>query len=482
MAAVGAGSISKGAAASEDRSAGSISKGAAASEDRSGGDRRPRVTVLEKMPRVGRKIMISGKGRCNFTNVSAWSEFSPHIHPKADFLKPAYYALPPRRLLEMIEAEGVPCVVERGERAFPESHRSVDIVDALLSMARKSGAEVLTGCAVRDIDRNADGEFIVTTSEGDFIAPRLIITTGGLSYPTTGSTGDGFRWAKELGHKISTLFPSLTALVPKGYKIEGEKAAGAHSATLEEAGVLEREEYSALKGHIDRATPLTDWGKSLEGVHLENVKISLEVDGSTVADEFGDLDFTDGGIEGPIGFKISRKAVWAIVNGAKVGVRIDLKSAVEASQIERRIDELWKEIERDPRSYSVIRGRRVLKSYKDRFAVLLSKLLPRELIRGFVASNPGLDSRSLGKALKGWKLPIAGFVGYERCVVTSGGVVLEEVGKKDLQSKVVPGLYFAGEVLNLDADTGGYNLHTAFCTGYLAGQSAAKEAELKPLQ
>ena len=464
MAAVGAGSAANEASPSE---------GAKISEKPTGAGR-PRVVVLEKMPRVGRKIMISGKGRCNFTNASPWSEFAPHIHPKADFLKPAYYALPPEKLIEMFEAEGVPCVVERGDRAFPESHRSVDIVDALLEMARRSGAEVITGCTVEDIDRNADGEFILTTSEGDFIAPKIIITTGGLSYPTTGSTGDGLHWAKEFGHRISPLFPSLTALVPKGYKIEGEKAAGAHSATLEEAGVLEKEEYKGLKGHIDRATPFTDWGKSLEGVHLENVKISLEVDGSTVSDEFGDLDFTDGGIEGPIGFKVSRKAVWAIVNGAKVGVRIDLKPAVEAQQIERRIDELWKEIERDPRSYSVIRGRRVLKSYKDRFAVLLTKLLPKELIRGFVASNSGLDSRSLGKALKGWKLPLSGFVGYERCVVTSGGVALEEVGKKDLQSKVVPGLYFAGEVLNLDADTGGYNLHAAFCTGYLAGQSAGR--------
>ncbi len=455
--------------------AGSISDEVVEAEDKDTGRRRPRVTVLEKMPRVGRKIMLSGKGRCNFTNASEWSEFSSHIHPKADFLKPSFYALTPEALIEMFERAGCPCVVERGDRAFPESHRSVDIVDTLLSLARESGAEVVTGCEVKEILRDENGQFTVSTSGGDYTGKKIIITTGGLSYPTTGSTGDGLRWAKELGHDIEPLFPSLTALVPKGYKIDSGKSQKAHSATLEEAGVLEKEEYSSLHAHIDRATPLTEWGQMLEGLHLENVRIALEVDGSTVCDEFGDLDFTDGGIEGPIGFKISRKAVKALRNGAKVGVRIDLKPAVAPAELEKRIDSLWKEIEKDPRSFQTIRGRKVLKSYKDRFAVLLTKLLPRELIRPFTAVNQGIDSRSLGRTLKGWKLPIVGYVGYERCVVTAGGVSLEKVSKKDLQSKMVPGLYFAGEVLNLDADTGGYNLHTAFSTGYLAGKSAAKE-------
>ena len=433
--------------------------------------RQTRVTVLEKMPRVGRKIMISGKGRCNFTNMTEWNEFSQHIHPKADFLKPAFFTLPPKKMMELIETQGCPCIVERGDRVFPESHRSVDIVDILMKMAEDSGAEILTGCCVSDVDRNEDGEFIISTSEGDFISKKLIIATGGLSYPTTGSTGDGYIWARELGHKIEGCFPSLTALVPKGYKTD---AKGVVSSTIEEAGVAEKEEYLLGKMHIDRAVPLSEWGAQLEGVQLKNVRLSLEIDGNTVDSEFGDMDFTDGGIEGPIGFKLSRRAVKAMVNGSKVALHIDLKPAVEPQQLERRIDELWKEITDDKRSYVIVRGRKTLRPYKDRFAVLLTRLLPKELIRPFLASNAGIDSRSLGKALKDWKLAVAGFVGYERCVVTAGGVALDEVNKKDLSSKIVPGLYFAGEVLNLDGDTGGFNLQLAFCTGFLSGKSAAK--------
>lgn len=433
--------------------------------------RKTSLTVLEKMPRVGRKIMISGKGRCNFTNMKEWNEFSQHIHPKADFLKPAFFTLPPKKMMEMVESQGCPCVVERGDRVFPESHRSVDIVDILAKMAVDSGAEILTGCSVNDVDRNENGEFIISTSEGDFISKKLIIATGGLSYPTTGSTGDGYSWARDFGHKTEGCFPSLTALVPKGYKTDSK---GVVSSTIEEAGVAQKEEYRLGKVHIDRAVPLSEWGGQLEGVQLKNVRLSLEIDGNTVDSEFGDMDFTDGGIEGPIGFRLSRRAVKALVNGSKVAVHIDLKPAVEPQQLERRIDELWKEITDDKRSYVIVRGRKTLRPYKDRFAVLLSRLLPKELIRPFLASNAGIDSRSLGKALKDWKLAIAGFVGYERCVVTAGGVALDEVNKKDLCSKLVPGLYFAGEVLNLDGDTGGFNLQTAFSSGFLSGKSAAK--------
>lgn len=455
MAAVGAGSADK-FAEDADSQRGSATK----------------VVVLEKMPRVGRKIMISGKGRCNFTNMSEWNEFSQHVHPKADFLKPAFYALPPQKMMEMIENHGCPCVVERGERVFPESLKSVDVVDVLLKMSQEAGAEIVTGCEVSDIDRNESGEFIVSTNLGDFITSRLIITTGGLSYPTTGSTGDGYRWAREFGHKIEGCFPALTAIVPKGYKANGSDV---HSAVMDEAGVADREGYSGLKGHIDRARPLTEWGRQLAGIQLKNVRLGIEINGSIVDSEFGDLDFTDGGIEGPIGFRVSRKAVKALLNGSKVMGHIDLKPAVEPRQLERRIDELWKEITDDRRSYTIIRGRQTLRPYKDRFAVLLSKLLPKELIRPFASSFQSLDSRSLGKALKDWKLPIAGYVGYERCVITAGGVTLDEVNKKDLESKLVPGLHFAGELLNLDADTGGYNLQIAFCTGYLAGVGAKKK-------
>ncbi len=439
------------------------------------GSSETRVTILEKMPKVGRKIMISGKGRCNFTNMSDWNGFSQHVHPKADFLKPAFFALPPDKVMEMIESQGCPCVVERGDRVFPESHRSSDIVDTLRKLAEDSGAEIVTGCEVSDICTDENGKFIVSTGTGTFTSRSLIITTGGLSYPTTGSTGDGLRWAEKFGHRLAARFPSLTAIVPAGYKTEGMKEA--HSASLEEAGVSGSREYSGMRGHIDRAVPLTGWGRQLAGIQLKNIRLTIEADGSILDSEFGDMDFTDGGIEGPVGFRLSRKAVKAVLNGSKVTAHIDLKPAVEAEQLEKRIDALWQEITSDRRSYTLVRGRQTLRPYRERFEVLLNKLLPGELVRPFASSFPGLDSRTLGKALKDWKMPIAGYVGYERCVVTAGGVALEEVNRKDLESKLVPGLHFAGEVLDLDADTGGYNLQIAFCTGFLAGMAAGRRSE-----
>ena len=402
-----------------------------------------RVIVLEKMPRPGRKIMITGKGRCNFTNVKAWNEFSGHIHPKPNFLKPSFYNLSSEKMIEFLEAQGMECVVERGERAFPASHLASDVVDALVRAAENAGAEVLCGKEVQEVLRNEEGEYIVRSADGtEYNSKKLIICTGGLSYPKTGSTGDGYGWAKDFGHSIRPLFPSLTAIVPKGYK------------------------DNASKGHIDRSTPQSEIGKMLCGNQLKNVGLSVSIDGNEVQSEFGDLDFTDGGIEGPIGFKVSRKCVNAIVNGSKVTAVLDLKPAVEIEDLIVRINTLWNEISKDKRNSQ--------KLYKDRFRLLLPKVMPMSLIPAFTKYHPNVDHKTLAKCLKGWKFEIEGYVGYERCVVTAGGVSLEEVTPKTLESKLIPGLYLAGEVLDLDADTGGYNLQTAFSTGYLAGISAAK--------
>jgi predicted Rossmann fold flavoprotein len=397
-----------------------------------------RVIVLEKMPRPGRKIMITGKGRCNFTNVKPWNEFSGHIHPKPNFLKPSFYNLSSEKMIDFLTEQGMESVVERGDRAFPVSHLASDVVDALVRAAENAGAELQCGKEVKDIT----DDFAVACSDGSkYTCSRLIICTGGLSYPKTGSSGDGYQWAKEFGHSIRPLFPSLTAIVPKGYKEGG-------------------------KGHINRSTPLSEAGKMLCGNQLKNVSLTIFIDGNEAQSEFGDLDFTDGGIEGPIGFKVSRKCVNAIVNGSKVYVLLDLKPAVEPEDLTVRINTLWNEISKDKRNSQ--------KPYKDRFRILLTKLLPMSLIPAFVKYNPNADHKTLAKALKNWKFEIEGYVGYERCVVTAGGVSLEEVTPKTLESRMIPGLYFAGEVLDLDADTGGYNLQTAFSTGYLAGISAAK--------
>lgn len=405
------------------------------------------VLVLEKMPRPGRKIMITGKGRCNFTNMKAWNEFSAHIHPKPNFLKPSFFNLNPERMLEFLERNGMESVVERGDRAFPASHLASDVVDALVRAAEDAGAEILCGKEVQKITSSGeeDTSFILTCSDGStYECRKLIICTGGLSYPKTGSTGDGYGWAEGLGHSIRPLFPSLTAIVPKGYKIPEQ----------------------IEKGHIDRSTPLSELGKTLCGNQLKNVGLRLIIDGNEADSEFGDLDFTDGGLEGPIGFKISRKCVNAIINGSKVSVIMDMKPAVEPEELTTRINALWNEISKDRRNAQ--------KLYKDRFRILLGKVLPMSLIPAFTRYNPNTEHKTLAKALKNWKFEIEGYVGYERCVVTAGGVNLEEVVSKTLESRLVKGLYFAGEILDLDADTGGYNLQTAFSTGYLAGISAAK--------
>lgn len=413
-----------------------------------------KIIVLEKMARPGRKIMITGKGRCNFTNLKNWNEFSEHIHPKPGFLKSAFYNLTSEKMIDFLTEQGMESVVERGDRAFPASHLASDVVDALLRAAEGAGAEVLCGKEVDKVSRTGQAgvdDFQVNCTDGScYVCSKLIICTGGLSYPKTGSTGDGYGWAKDMGHSLRPLFPSLTAIVPSGYK----------DITISGKG------SEVGKGHIDRSTPLSETGNMLCGNQLKNVGLSIIIDGNTAAEEFGDLDFTDGGLEGPIGFKVSRKCVNALMNGSRVQAIIDMKPAVEIEDLQARIAALWNEIAKDKRSAN--------KLYKDRFKILLTKVLPMQLIPGFVKMNPNADHKSLAKALKGWKMDMEGYVGYERCVVTAGGVSQDEMTPKTLESRLVPGLYFAGEILDLDGDTGGYNLQIAFSTGYLAGSSAAR--------
>jgi predicted flavoprotein YhiN len=442
-----------------------------------------KVIVLEKMARPGRKIMITGKGRCNFTNLKQWNEFQQHVHPKPGFLKSAFYNLSAEKMLDFMEDNSMAYVVERGDRAFPESHLASDVVDALVRAAQTAGAEILCGKEVKSIsylespdsagsdDGTSAKQFELKCADGSqYICSKLIICTGGLSYPKTGSTGDGYRWAEETGHKIRPLFPSLTAIVPRAYKdlSPAYKPADEQKKIKKSAEDISESNTSStkLKGHIDRSTPFAELGEALSGNQLKNVGLSLFIDGNEAQYEFGDLDFTDGGIEGPIGFKISRRCVNAIINGSKVYVVLDLKPAVEPEDLTVRISTLWNEVMKDKRSAN--------KQYKERFRILLTKVMPMSLIPGFVKMNPNVDHKTLAKALKNWKIDIEGFVGYERCVITAGGVSLDDITPKTLESRIVPGLHFAGEVLDLDADTGGYNLQTAFSTGYLAGICAAK--------
>lgn len=459
-----------------------------------------RITVLEKMPRPGRKILFTGKGRCNFTNLKDWNEFSRHIRTNPNFVKPAFYNFTPENVIDFLESNGLETVVERGDRAFPYSHRASDVLDTMVEVVLRRGVTLLTDREVTDILPG----FSVRCADGEtFECSKLILATGGLSYPGTGSTGDGYKWAKSFGHSIVPCFPSLTALVPKGYKI------------------IDRPETD-LKGHIHRETPMTGSGEALKGAKLKNVNLTVTFDGGRSETEFGDVDFTDGGIEGPIGFQVSRKCVKALMNGSRITFSLDLKPGVSQEELTARVKTLWDEIRNDPRTRQWKDGRGL--NGKEMYRILLGKLMPWELIPGFQTWNPdilkidlkkseyagdrfgrssnlavrydrtgskGFGQRNnrfgrqprryydvnldlLAKTLKDWRFDIIGFVGYERCVITAGGVSADEVTPKTMESRLKPGLYLCGEVLDMDCDTGGYNLQCAFSTGYLAGESASR--------
>lgn len=422
------------------------------------------VVVLEKMPRPARKVMISGKGRCNFTNVKDWNGFSRHVRSKPNFAASSFHALTPEKLISLLSEFGMDSTVERGDRAFPASHRSSDVVDTLVGACHSVGVKIECNSEVVSVEhpsRRPDGFFKLLLADGrEYLCGKLIIATGGLSYPTTGSTGDGYRWAADLGHRMVPTFPSLTALVPEGYKVS-----------------------SGTGRHIDRSTALSAFGEQLCGIQLKNVGLTLEIEGTVADSDFGDVDFTDGGIEGPLGFRMSRKAVKSMLNGSRVALVLDLKSGVPLTELTLRVQALWHEVDSDERSVRL--------KVKEKCRIMLGKLMPWELIPAFVAAHPEIytlerrgrrDSKlwvnlpSIAKALKQWRFDIVGYVGYERAVVTAGGVSCDDCVPKTMESRLVRGLYFCGELLDLDADTGGYNMHLAFCTGSLAGENAARAA------
>lgn len=379
------------------------------------------VVLLERMPRTGRKILVTGKGRCNLTNAKPWPEFAPHIHNDSQFFRKAFYGFSNQDLISFFEENGMKSVVTRGDRVYPETMSAMTVGDTLLSAVKSSGVELMTDAEVS----------AVTTAEGGFAlevghrggtrqvsASTVILATGGLSYPATGSTGIGHAIAAELGHTVTRCHPSLVALMPKNYD------------------------------------------SRLQGIDLENVAVSLYLDKDLVRTEAGDLSFTEDGIEGPIGFRVSRQAVRAMENGQSVSLVLDLKPALSESQLKSRIE----------RETNLGWGTAVTFG-------LLMKLMPRALVASFMDANPDLTLRNLPERLKRWPFRIVSNAGYRRAVVTAGGVSLKEVVSKSMESKLVPGLFFAGELVDLDGDTGGYNLQIAFSTGMLAGRSAAVKAK-----
>lgn len=353
-----------------------------------------RVVLFDKNDRLGRKIYLTGKGRCNLTNRRPWEEFAPHLYPDKGFLRFAFRAFSNEALIRFFEEElGVPTVTLQGQRVYPASLVAGDVARALERRVHELGVEVRSGTTVGSL-----------AELDDFAA--VIIATGGKSYPVTGSTGDGYRFAQEAGHKVTPVFPSETALLPK------------------------------------------DYDPGLPGLEMKNVGLQLLIDRQVVDIEQGDFNFTPDGLESGIAYHLSRRAVWALYNGQRVDIVMDLKPALTLEKLQARIA-------------------------RDETESLRS-FLPKALIAPFQRAHPGLTLESLPAALKSWPFRILDYKGFDRAVVTAGGVSLKEIVPKTMASRLRPGLFFCGEVLDLDGDTGGYNLQIAFSTGSLAGASAAQ--------
>ena len=353
-----------------------------------------RVVLFDKNDRLGRKIYLTGKGRCNLTNRRPWEEFAPHLYPDKGFLRFAFRAFSNEALIRFFEEElGVPTVTLQGQRVYPASLVAGDVARALERRVHELGVEVRSGTTVGSL-----------AELDDFAA--VIIATGGKSYPVTGSTGDGYRFAQEAGHKVTPVFPSETALLPK------------------------------------------DYDPGLPGLEMKNVGLQLLIDRQVVDIEQGDFNFTPDGLESGIAYHLSRRAVWALYNGQRVDIVMDLKPALTLEKLQARIA-------------------------RDETESLRS-FLPKALIAPFQRAHPGLTLESLPAALKSWPFRILDYKGFDRAVVTAGGVSLKEIVPKTMASRLRPGLFFCGEVLDLDGDTGGYNLQIAFSTGSLAGASAVQ--------
>lgn len=399
-----------------------------------------KTLVLEKMDRPGRKLQITGKGRCNLTNIESLDRFIEHFNREGRFLYSAFSRFFSEDLISFFEKLGVQTTVERGGRVFPQSSDAQEVVNAISAWMQKQGVILRTGFMVDELLIEHGTTLGVRASlklkhrsqhepqqTGDLIfsCHALLIATGGLSYPGTGSTGDGYRLAKSVGHKV---IPVRPALIP-----------------------------------VDTAGNLA---KRLQGLTLKNVRVGVLVDGQHEYTAFGEMLFTHFGLSGPIILSLSRSIVDALSTGKVVEASIDLKPALNDAKLDAR---LLRDLDR---------------AGTKQFKNILKGLLPRKMIPvciDMVAIPPEKVANQLTASererlrtwLKDFRLTIIGHRPIAQAIVTAGGVDTREIDPRTMQSKLVKGLYFAGEVIDLDADTGGYNLQAAFSTGWLAGRSIA---------
>lgn len=398
--------------------AGMIAAGTAASMGR-------RTILIEKNEKLGKKLFITGKGRCNVTNNADFDEFMKNIPKNNKFFYSAFKSFSNDDLVELLNSLGLKTKVERGGRVFPASDKSSDVIKALEKYLHLNKADIRLNSRVLNI-RQQDGAVTgVLLDNGQIIeCSSVIICTGGMSYPSTGSTGDGYEIARRAGHTITELRPSLVPLESKDPFI-----------------------------------------KDLMGLSLKNVSIKAIAEGKVVYEDFGEMLFTHFGLSGPIILSASFYISDYLRKNKDIIVSIDLKPALSEEELDRRV---LRDFE---------------KNTNKQFKNSLDELLPQKLIPVIVALS-GIEGtkevhqitkaerKALVKLLKGFTVNISGTRPVEEAIVTSGGVNLKEINPKTMESKLVKGLFFAGEVIDLDAFTGGFNLQIAFSTGYVAGMNA----------
>ncbi|MBU2528509.1 MAG: NAD(P)/FAD-dependent oxidoreductase [Candidatus Omnitrophota bacterium] len=384
------------------------------------------VTLLEKMPSAARKLAITGKGRCNLTNSAGMADFLKKFSDGGRFIKPSFYRFFNSDLMEFFENNNVPLKTERGGRVFPESDKSDDIIRALLDLASKNGVKVIKKSPVKKLILKDGAVSGVETSQGEiYEADSVILATGGASYPSTGSTGDGYRMAEAAGHSLIQPRPALVPIETSG-----------------------------------------NTAKKLQGLSLKNVSVSVFSGGRKKAEEFGEMLFTHFGLSGPVILTLSRLFSESLTSGAETEVSIDLKPALDHKKLDDRIL-------RDLKSFG-----------KQRMKTILKNLLPKKMIPVCLSLNgisPDKEGNSVTaderKKLRVWlkdfRLGVSGCRGLDEAIITKGGITVKEIDPQTMASKLVKNLFFAGEIIDMDAETGGYNLQAAFSTGFVAGHAAA---------
>ena len=383
-----------------------------------------KVLLLEKMKTPGRKLLLTGKNRFNLTNTAPVQEALGHFNKGGRFLTQLFYRYYTDELREFFADLGLPTVVQRGGRVFPQSEKARDVLEVLLTWIQKLGVEIITGTAVTDLIIREGKIHQVVTENQTYQAPAVILATGGKAYPGTGSTGDGYAFARRFGHKIIPLRPALVPLLTGG-----------------------------------------ETAQNLQGLSLKNVTTSVWVNEKKLTQMFGEMMFTHFGLSGPVILTLSRQIVNYLEEGNQVEIKIDLKPALDHTALDAR---LLREIQSQGRK---------------QFSSLLEELLPKKLIpicieQTGIPRNKKLSQISSRerKLLRSWlkddfQFIISGHNGFDQAIITSGGVDTSEVNPETMESKLIQGLYFAGEILDVDADTGGYNLQAAFSTGWAAGRA-----------